>query len=65
MSKAKNNRGGYPKYQLGTWKGKHVVRKFTGFDHHWAEYSKPIVEFDTKLKAEQWIKNKLKEEVTA
>jgi len=36
-----------------------VVRKFTGFDHSWAEYSKPLEAFDTEKEAQAYIDNKL------
>lgn len=58
MGKKRDNRGGYPKYQVGTWKGKHVVRKFIGFDHMWAEYSKPLASFDTEAEAQAFVKSK-------
>ena len=45
----------YPKYKIDKEGHAYVVRKFTGFDHHWAEYSKPIKAFDTKKEAEMFI----------
>ena len=35
--------------------GKYVVRKFTGFDHSWAEYSKPLATFDNESEANEYI----------
>jgi len=54
-------KGRYPKYDVGKYKGKYVVRKFTGLDHSWAEYSKPIQSFETKQEAEQWVKEQSNE----
>jgi hypothetical protein len=45
----------YPKYRIDKEKGKFVVRKFTGFDHSWAEYSKPLEIFDTEKEAQVYI----------
>ena len=49
----------YPKYRIDKEKDKFVVRKFTGFDHSWAEYSKPLASFDTEKEAQVYIGDKL------
>lgn len=49
----------YPKYRIDKEKDKFVVRKFTGFDHSWAEYSKPLEVFDTEKEAQAYIGDKL------
>jgi hypothetical protein len=45
----------YLKYRIDKENKKFVVRQFTGFDHHWAEYSEPIASFDTKKEAENYV----------
>lgn len=49
----------YPEYRIDKEKNKFVVRKFTGFDHSWAEYSKPLEAFDTEKEAQAYIGDKL------
>lgn len=49
----------YSKYRIDKENKKFVVRKFTGFDHSWAEYSKPLEAFDTEKEAQAYIDNKL------
>ena len=47
--------GNWPTYKVFKEKGKYVVRKFTGFDHSWAEYSKPLATFDKENEANEYI----------
>ena len=48
----------YPKYMVDKEKdGRFAIRKFTGFDHMWAEYSKPLEYFDTREEAEEYVKH--------
>ena len=51
----KQYQGGWPTYMVSKEKRKYVVRKFTGFDHSWAEYGKPLEIFDNKSEANKYI----------
>ena len=47
--------GSWPTYKVFKVKGKYAVHKFKGFDHSWAEYSKPLATFDTESDANEYI----------
>ena len=55
MKQYRNKRQGQPEYKIFKEKGKYIVRKFIGWDHSWAEYSKPLATFDTEAAAKEYL----------